>query len=291
MDLLNIIDRDTLLTVALPSVAVIVILYIMLRSTRPKARRRKFQRSNQRLNPNLTNLDNMDDDSEPAYRAARADDQFGDLPSITLNENDEAKASQADEPAPAYTVYQRRRTRSTATSEPEPVSFDDVDSEAPTTSQEDEIAVARPVRRNELLVVLNIISQDRPLPGESIIAAAEALDMHLGEMGIFQCYGPNGQRHGAVFGMANILEPGTFDVDHIDGFTTPGLTLFMQIPGPLDGMEAFALMLEKARELAKRLQAPVCDERHNMLTKQGAEHIFEQIKEHQRKLRLAQRQA
>lgn len=291
MDLLNLIDRDTLLTVALPSIAVLFILYIMLRSTRPK-RRHSFRNKHRAFSPELADLDNIDNDRDAVYGAQRLDNQHSELPSIVLNEDDEIRAQlRDDEPIPTTSyqaAYQRRRAKSASS---EAIATPIESDQAPLPSQEEERSIERSVRRNELLVVLNVISQDQPLSGASIVAIAHDLEMHFGQMGIFHCYGPNGARHGAVFGMANILEPGTFDVDGIDNFTTPGLTLFMQLPGPLEGMEAFALMLEKARELARHLEASVCDERHNILTRQGAEHIFEQIRDHQRKLRLAQRQA
>lgn len=288
MDLLTIIDRDTLLTIVLPSIAVVVVLFIMLRSRRPKNRRRKFEH-NRTTNTDFQDLDNLDDiDTQPQYKPARDDDELVDVPSIVINENDD-NAIQSDEPAVRYQAYQRRHTSDFA-SKSDSVSLDLIP-ESSIEQPKIDTPASRSTTRNELLVVLNIIRQGQLLQGAEVVEEAQALDLQFGRMGIYHFYGTNGPRNGAVFSMANMLEPGTFDVGNIDGFTTPGLTLFMQIPGPMEGMEAFALMLGKARELAKRLHASVCDEHRSPLTRQGAEHIFEQIREHQRKLRLAQRQA
>ena len=58
--------------------------------------------------------------------------------------------------------------------------------------------------------------------------------------------------------MANVLEPGVFDLAAMDQLATPGLCLFLRRPGPLPATVAFDLMLDVgSRPLARaRSRAP-----------------------------------
>ncbi|MDR9435451.1 MAG: cell division protein ZipA C-terminal FtsZ-binding domain-containing protein, partial [Thiohalophilus sp.] len=80
-----------------------------------------------------------------------------------------------------------------------------------------------------------------------------------------------------VFSLANTVEPGTFDLNAIEQLQTPGLSLFMQLPAPIDSREAFELMLKTGRNLAEQLGGDLCDERRNVLTLQTIGHLKEQI--------------
>jgi cell division protein ZipA len=87
--------------------------------------------------------------------------------------------------------------------------------------------------------------------------------------------------------MANMVEPGRFPIEEMDAFSTPGVTLFTQLPGARDGMEIFDRMLKVARQLASLLQAELQDEAHNRLTGQMEKHLAESVIEHRRRVRLA----
>jgi cell division protein ZipA len=73
----------------------------------------------------------------------------------------------------------------------------------------------------------------------------------------------------------------------MEGFSTPGLTLFAQLPGPGDSLAIFSDMLFTAQRLAAKLDAEMQDETHSALTKQTVEHIRSQIMEHRRLVQLA----
>jgi cell division protein ZipA len=93
-------------------------------------------------------------------------------------------------------------------------------------------------------------------------------------MGIFHAYSPGGR---PIFSIANIVEPGSFDLEIIDRFSTPGLALFLRLPGPAGGFAAFDAMLEIARLLAGKLSGDIRDERRNVLTTQAIQQLREHI--------------
>jgi cell division protein ZipA len=68
-----------------------------------------------------------------------------------------------------------------------------------------------------------------------------------------------------LFSVANLVVPGTFDPSTMDGFSSPGLALFVTLPGPADPVAAFEAMYECAQQMASRLDADLCDARRKPL--------------------------
>ena len=60
---------------------------------------------------------------------------------------------------------------------------------------------------------------------------------------------------GPVFSMANMVKPGNFDMSRLDETRTPGVTLFMTLPGPLPALDAWEMLLPTAQRLAELLDA------------------------------------
>jgi cell division protein ZipA len=76
-----------------------------------------------------------------------------------------------------------------------------------------------------------------------------------------------------VFSVASLLKPGHLDPDAADEFSTPGLTLFMVLPGPQKPMDAIKDMLGTADRLAKALNAEVYDSKRKPLTAGAARNL------------------
>lgn len=128
-----------------------------------------------------------------------------------------------------------------------------------------------------LIIVLNIMAKPGQwFDGQNLLAALEANSMQHGEMMIFHRYSDTSAKQ-PVFSLANTVEPGNFNLDTIEQLQTPGLSLFMQLPGPIDSREAFELMLKTGRNLAQQLDGDLCDETRSVLTLQTIGHIKEKI--------------
>lgn len=114
--------------------------------------------------------------------------------------------------------------------------------------------------------------------GGTICGALEEAGLHYGPMGIFHYYKLNEPSHRQlVFSAANMLEPGSFDLEAVDSLYTPGLMLFMRLPSEVDGAEAFDLMLTAGKQLAERLGGELRDETRSSLTPQSIGHMREKI--------------
>lgn len=139
-----------------------------------------------------------------------------------------------------------------------------------------------------LMLALTVVASGRQLRGSQVLKAVTASGFSYGKMGIFHYSSPTRPTPRPLFSLANVVEPGTFNLAQMEELATPGLILFANVSRPEDAMSTFNTMLEKARQLAAALDASVCDGRRSTLSKQGIEHIYGEIGEFQRRSRLAQ---
>ncbi len=72
-------------------------------------------------------------------------------------------------------------------------------------------------------------------------------------------------------------------MSRIDEITTPGLSFFMALPGPLPALSAWETMLPTAQRLAELLDAIVLDEERNTLGRQRIAHIRDELRVWDRK--------
>lgn len=84
----------------------------------------------------------------------------------------------------------------------------------------------------------------------------------------------------AVFSVASLVKPGALDPAEAEGFATPGLSVFMQLPGPARPVAAFQEMLDTARGLARSLNAELYDtEQRAPLSPERERALHEQVEE------------
>lgn len=119
-----------------------------------------------------------------------------------------------------------------------------------------------------MTVVLTVMApRGQSFEGPRIQAAAEELGLRLNADGVFERFPERGAAEdGPIFRMAHLRKPGAFDPWTLHDLSTPGLLLFMHLPGPLEGTEALDLLVIGADHLARNLGGTICDERHNRLT-------------------------
>lgn len=150
--------------------------------------------------------------------------------------------------------------------------------------------------RHDLIVALYVRAlPERSFSGTDIFAAMERLGLQHGDMNIFHHHGlgegaqaaaaPAPGRGKPVFSIANLTEPGSFNPDLAEDFQTPGLILFLRLPGPLDGPVAFELMLNHAHRLAEMLEGRLEDEHRQPLTPETVAFLRGGIMEFERERR------
>ncbi len=123
-------------------------------------------------------------------------------------------------------------------------------------------------RKSEMIIVLYVLAKHQSgFVGQELLTLLESLGLKHGKMDIFHHYGIGELKvQKAVFSIANMVEPGTFEPTYMSEFNTPGLVLFMRLPGPFGGRVAFELMLNNAGRIAQVLEGAIVDEKHALLT-------------------------
>lgn len=125
------------------------------------------------------------------------------------------------------------------------------------------------------VIVLNIVApKGSCFVGLGLIDVIKKIGFTHGEMNLFH-YIDKGL---SAFSLANIVKPGTFDLQQLDDFTTPGVSLFIQYPNQNGGgVASFDMLFNITKKLAEALGGEVRDEKRSVLTHSAIEHIREKI--------------
>ena len=136
----------------------------------------------------------------------------------------------------------------------------------------------------EQVISILVTANDRQgFYGPQLLQLVEACGLVHGDMNIFHRF-EDGLRLGKTqFSMANMMEPGTFDLSTMDHLHTPGVVFFLGLPTAQDSMQAFDYMLETAQCLASNLGGEVLDEQRSVMRPQTIEHCRQQVREFERR--------
>lgn len=122
--------------------------------------------------------------------------------------------------------------------------------------------------KTEVVVLHVMAGEGAHFIGKDLKQAILATGMIYGEMNIFHAYtGKAGKT--AIFSLINSVEPGTFDLGAMDEMQTPGISLFMQLPLPVQPAEVFDTMYYTAKMVADKLGGVVMDKSRQPLTEES----------------------
>ncbi len=127
----------------------------------------------------------------------------------------------------------------------------------------------------ELLIVNVIASKGHTFGGDNIVRALRSQGLRYGEMNIFHRREP--MTKAKQFSVASMVEPGTFDLSDLETLASPGMSFFMQLPGPEDATDAFDDMMTTAQHVAFQLGGELRDEQMSVMTGQTREHMRQRI--------------
>jgi len=131
----------------------------------------------------------------------------------------------------------------------------------------------------ELHVVMTVMARrGESFSGDALRHAFERADLYHGDMNIFHRHEePRDHRTPTLFSAANVLAPGHFEPVGMEKLSSPGIAMFMRLPGPDSPVDAFQQMLEAAKTVAEDLDGTLCDETRSTLTPQSINHLRERI--------------
>ncbi len=154
-------------------------------------------------------------------------------------------------------------------------------------AEETEETDERPQPIEQKIVTLRLVARgEEHFSGEQVVLALRRLGLKHGKFGIFhRVDGPDDQD--IVFSVASLVEPGSFDLTNLRQQRLPGVSMFMVLPGPKDGPEAFDEMMQTARALADTLEGELLDEAGSTMSIQRERFLREEIIQYQHGLGIA----
>jgi cell division protein ZipA len=142
----------------------------------------------------------------------------------------------------------------------------------------DEVASSSlPEEGPQKIVTLRLVGREKkPFQGDELILSMRGIGLRHGKFGIFHRYDGNDENC-TIFSAASLVEPGSFDLANIKDQQIPGISLFLVLPGPIDCVQAFDLMMAAARTLAQSLDGELLDESGSTLSIQRERYLREEI--------------
>lgn len=135
---------------------------------------------------------------------------------------------------------------------------------------------AEPVGAQKIVTLRLVAKHQSAFAGDELALSLRGIGMRHGKFGIFHRYDGTDEKH-SVFCAASLVEPGSFDLVNLKEQQIPGISLFMVLPGPVEGAQAFDLMIKAARALSQTLNAELLDESGSTLSIQRERYLREEI--------------
>jgi len=144
-----------------------------------------------------------------------------------------------------------------------------------------------PALAPQIIILSVVMPANHQMSGASLLPSLLTLGMKYGDMDIFHRHQDSAGNGEVSFSLANMVNPGTFDLDSMETFTTQGVSLFMTLPNAGDPFLVFEQMLGAAKQLAQEFGAQILDDKRNVMTKQTEQHYVGKIREYDRQYRIA----
>jgi cell division protein ZipA len=170
--------------------------------------------------------------------------------------------------------------------------FTDDDSYEPVAATTPAASSARTqvVEEPEEVLIINVMaSRGNNFRGDALLDLLLKCGLRYGDMNIFHRYSDMKGEGALLFSLANMVKPGTFDLDTMEDFETPGVSLFMTLPIKADSMQSFELMVDTAQVLAEELNGELKDEQRSVMTRQTIDHCRERIRDFERRRLFSRR--
>jgi len=146
---------------------------------------------------------------------------------------------------------------------------------------------AKPTIDPEVIVVSVVMPENNVMSGAALLPTLLTLGLRFGDMDIFHRHEDNAGNGKVTFSLANMMNPGTFDLDQIESFSTQGVSLFMTLPNAGDPFEVFEHLMSAAKQLSMEFGAQLLDDKRSVMTKQTEQHYIGKIREFERRNRIA----
>ena len=144
----------------------------------------------------------------------------------------------------------------------------------------------QPKLEPQVIILSVVMPANQQMLGAALLPSLLTLGLKYGEMNIFHRHEDNAGNGEVTFSLANMMKPGSFDLDTMETFATQGVSLFMTLPNAGDSFTVFEQMLNAAKQLAQEFNGQLLDDKRNVMTKQTEQHYVGKIREFDRRSRI-----
>lgn len=163
----------------------------------------------------------------------------------------------------------------------------DLDDMPAMSAKEDIEVEKKPEIEPEVIVLSVVMPENNMISGAALLPTLLTLGLRFGDMDIFHRHEDNAGNGKVIFSLANMMNPGTFNLDEMESFNTQGITLFMTLPNADDPFVVFDKMMAAAKQLSMEFNAQLLDDKRSVMTKQTEQHYMGKIREFERRNRIA----
>jgi len=154
---------------------------------------------------------------------------------------------------------------------------DSTDEYEPAVEQENTKTENSDVAVDDVISVYVLAQPGEIIKGEKILSASYALHMDFGVMNIFHRHDQDEERK-IQFSMANIKQPGWFEIDHMHELETPGVSFFMQVNLVDKPSAVLDEMMITAHGLSSMIGATLCGAQRKPLDETQTNELREKVK-------------
>lgn len=143
------------------------------------------------------------------------------------------------------------------------------------SSAEEQRPATSEARQARKLITLFVAEGDGgAIAGEKLHAALQAEGLEYGAHRVYHRM----HEKASVFSVTNLVKPGHLDPAEAAGFSTPGIAMFMALPGPQRAVSAVHDMLVTAGRLADELDAQVYNGQRQPMTLDAGRDLQQEVK-------------
>ncbi len=156
-------------------------------------------------------------------------------------------------------------------------------SRKPKKSANEKAAPDKADQQTDVITLHVMAKKGQTFKGGELLNILLEQNLRFGAMKIFHRYAGEEGSGQVLFSMANAVNPGTFDLDAMEGFVTPGITFLMILQDSEDPQYTFDLMLATAEAVSDGCDGEIKDENRSVLTRQTIEHYRQRIADYARR--------
>ncbi|WP_105255054.1 cell division protein ZipA [Pseudoalteromonas sp. T1lg75] len=136
------------------------------------------------------------------------------------------------------------------------------------------------VQPEDFVIIHVHMPEGLQMQGAKLLPLVLTLGFKYSDDGFFHRHEQSSGQGPVLFRMVNMYNPGTFDIDNMEQFSTAGISLFMTLPNEGEAMTTFNMLHSAAKKLAEEFGAELLDHNRQPLSVNGIREYVEKVREY-----------